>query len=55
MPRLKKRQPSLCKHKASGQAVVTLDGRDLLPRSLRLNIRRGRIQPAPGPSGSAVI
>jgi len=28
MPKLKKRLPSYCKHKASGQAVVTLSGRD---------------------------
>jgi hypothetical protein len=28
MPKLKKLLPSYCKHKASGQAVVTLSGRE---------------------------
>lgn len=28
MPRLKNGTPNYCKHKASGQAVVTLNGRD---------------------------
>jgi integrase len=29
MPRLTRKLPSYCRHKASGQAVVTLDGRDV--------------------------
>lgn len=29
MPRLKHKLPSYCRHKASGQAVVTIDGRDV--------------------------
>jgi len=29
MPRLKHKLPSYCRHKASGQAVVTVDGRDV--------------------------
>lgn len=29
MPKLRSKPPKYCKHKASGQAVVTLDGRDL--------------------------
>ncbi len=29
MPRLSSKPPKYCKHKASGQAVVTLDGHDI--------------------------
>ena len=28
MPKLRKKLPAYCLHKASGQAVITLDGRD---------------------------
>ena len=28
MPKLRNKLPSYCQHKASGQAVVTLDGHD---------------------------
>jgi hypothetical protein len=31
MPKLIHRTPRYCKHRASGQAIVTIDGRDIYP------------------------